>query len=129
MATLNAFKKSKPHFLLLTFVLYLPLTLAYANTDKEGEALFASCAACHSTKEGENKIGPSLFQVLDKKAGANNGFRYSSAIKNSGLTWNKDTLNVFLENPQKILPGNRMPYSGMSNDSDRLALINYLSSE
>jgi cytochrome c len=93
------------------------------------EAIFTQCSACHSLKDGDNKIGPSLYHLIDRKAGTSTGFRYSSAVKNSQIIWTKDTLDQFLENPQKILPGNRMPYSGLENKKDRETLIDYLTSK
>ena len=110
-------------------IIYSSIVCAQTNSDNTGGELFTQCSTCHSLKEGENKIGPSLFHVVDRKAGTSNGFRYSSAIKNSQIIWTKDSLNEFLENPQKILPGNRMPYSGMSKEQERFTLIDYLAKQ
>ena len=60
-----------------------------------------------------NEVGPSLYGVFDRKAGELADFRYSPALKRSGITWTAQTLDTFLADPQKVVPANRMPYAGM----------------
>jgi len=91
-----------------------------------GEKKFDECAACHKLEAGANALGPSLAGVFQRKAGDLSDFRYSPALKRSGITWTPDTLDAFIAEPQKMVPGNRMPYAGMADASDRADLIAYL---
>jgi cytochrome c len=102
-------------------------TAAQAQGDAAiGEKRFEDCAACHTTMRGDNGVGPSLFGVVDRKAGALDDFRYSPAMKRSGITWTAKTLDEFLADPQKLVPANRMPYAGMPDARERADLIAYL---
>jgi len=73
-----------------------------------------------------NEVGPSLHAIFNRKAGEIADFRYSPAMKRSGITWTPETLDKFISDPQVMVPANRMPYAGMSNVSDRADLIAYL---
>ena len=101
---------------------------AHAQNAQRGQKLFEECAACHSLKAGESGVGPSLNGVVGRKAGDNPDFRYSPAMKRSGITWNQSTLNEFIADPQKRVPDNRMPYSGLADAASRADLIAYLMS-
>jgi len=110
------------------FVL-LPIVAARADGDGDaarGEARFQDCAACHKLEAGANNVGPSLHGIFTRKAGEIADFRYSPAIKRSGIVWTPETLDKFITDPQALVPGNRMPYAGMANASDRADLIAYL---
>jgi cytochrome c len=105
----------------------LPVGAARADGDPvRGEARFQECAACHKLDSGSNGIGPSLHGVFERKAGALADFRYSPALKRSGIVWSPQTLEAYLADPQAVVPGNRMPYAGMANPADRADLIAYL---
>jgi cytochrome c len=91
-----------------------------------GETKFQDCAACHKLDAGANNVGPSLHGVFTRKAGEIADFRYSPAIKRSGIIWTPETLDKFITDPQVVVPGNRMPYAGMASPSDRADLIAYL---
>lgn len=91
-----------------------------------GARLYADCAACHSLDQGVHGIGPSLYRIIGRKAGGYADYRYSPAIKRSGLTWTAEALDTFLADPQASVPANRMPYSGMPDAADRADLIAYL---
>jgi cytochrome c len=91
-----------------------------------GETRFQDCAACHRLEAGANNVGPSLHGIFTRKAGEIADFRYSPAIKRSGIVWTPETLDKFITDPQALVPGNRMPYAGMANASDRADLIAYL---
>ena len=91
-----------------------------------GEKRFDECATCHSLKEGVNGVGPSLHGVLGRKAGSLDDFRYSPAMKRSGLTWTPQALATFIADPQKAVPNNRMPFAGMPDTADRDDLIAFL---
>jgi cytochrome c len=108
-------------------VTLLQIGAAGADGDPaRGEARFQDCAACHKLEAGINNVGPSLNGVLGRKAGEISDFRYSPAIKLSGITWTPETLDKFIADPQGMMPGNRMPYAGMANATDRADLIAYL---
>lgn len=100
--------------------------LVFAQDVSAGKSLFQECAACHSINSGEILIGPSMAGVYGRRAGTTEGFRYSSAVKKSGFTWDEETLDVYILDPQAAISGNRMPYSGMSNAVDRRNLIAYI---
>ena len=91
-----------------------------------GEKLFVECASCHSIEKAVDGVGPSLFGLFQRKAGEVADFRYSPALKRSGITWTAQTLDQYIADPQKSVPGNRMPYSGMPDASARADLIAYL---
>jgi cytochrome c len=91
-----------------------------------GEKKFGDCAACHKLEAGANNVGPSLHGLFARKAGEIADFRYSPAIKRSGITWTAETLDKFITDPQSLVPGNRMPYAGMAAAADRADLIAYL---
>jgi cytochrome c len=91
-----------------------------------GEARFQECAACHRLDAGSNGVGPSLHGIFERKAGELSDFRYSPALKRSGIAWSPQTLEAYLTDPQALVPGNRMPYAGMADPRDRADLIAYL---
>jgi cytochrome c len=91
-----------------------------------GEKRFEECATCHTLERGVNNVGPSLNGVIGRKAGDIADFRYSPALKKSGITWTPQTLDTFIADPQKEVPGNRMPFAGMPDAGDRADLIAYL---
>ncbi len=92
-----------------------------------GKQVFARCAACHSVgQDARRGIGPALNGVVGRKAGTAPGFRYSSAMRRSGLTWDMETLSRFLKSPSKTVPGTRMAFPGISNPQDRADVIAYL---
>jgi cytochrome c len=100
---------------------------AHAEGDAaRGEAYFKECAACHKLAAGANEVGPSLHGVFSRKAGELGDFRYSPAMKRSGVNWTPEALDKYLADPQAFIPANRMPYAGMSNAADRADLIAYL---
>jgi cytochrome c len=91
-----------------------------------GEKRFEECATCHTLQRGVNNVGPSLYGIIGRKAGEIADFRYSPAMKRSGITWTAQTLDMFIADPQQEVPGNRMPFAGMPDAGDRADLIAYL---
>jgi cytochrome c len=93
-----------------------------------GEKVFAQCKACHSITKGDRDgVGPNLYGVYGSKAGGHSAtFKYSTAMKASGQTWNDATLNSFLLAPMKAMPGTKMTYGGVKDDAKRAALVYYL---
>ena len=74
---------------------------AHAQNAQRGQKLFEECAACHSTERGVNGVGPSLAGTLGRKAGEGPEFRYSPALRRSGITWSAEKLNEFIADPQQ----------------------------
>jgi cytochrome c len=99
--------------------------VAHADV-KRGEKLFEECRACHAVERGINGVGPDLHGVFGRKAAALDEFRYSPALKKSGITWTRQTLDAYVADPQKAVPANRMPYGGMPEAKDRADLLEYL---
>jgi cytochrome c len=92
-----------------------------------GQTVFGQCAICHSSaKGGGNRIGPALFGVVGRKAGTAPGFSYSAAMKAAGFVWTNEKLDAYIKSPALTVPGNRMPFAGLSSASDRADLIAYL---
>jgi cytochrome c len=105
----------------------LLIVAAHAEGDAaRGEARFQECAACHKLQAGANEVGPNLHGIFSRKAGELSDFRYSPAMKRSGVGWTPESLDKYIADPQAFIPANRMPYAGMSNVSDRADLIAYL---
>jgi len=96
--------------------------------EEAGELVFNNtCRTCHTVKEGDNRLGPTLAGVIGRKAGSLPGYTYSDAMKNSGVTWDEATLDRFIENPEAVVSGNNMkPFSGLTSPDDRAAIIAYL---
>jgi cytochrome c len=95
---------------------------------ERGGALFAAhCAACHgSTANAAPNIGPNLFRVVGRRAGAEPGYRYSASLKTGGIIWSPTTLDLYLADPKEKAPMGRMPHPGLRLDSERADVIAYL---
>ena len=102
-----------------------PPGLAQAQDATAGKAVFAQCVACHSV-DGSNGVGPSVQGIVGRKGGSLAGFRYSRAMKNTAYTWDAAHLDGYLANPQAAIPGNVMPFSGVTDAKARADLIAYL---
>ncbi|KIS69373.1 putative cytochrome c isoform 2 [Mycosarcoma maydis] len=98
---------------------------------KKGAGLFKTrCAQCHTLGAGEpNKVGPNLHGLFGRKTGSVDGFSYTQANINKGVTWDEETLFEYLENPKKYIPGTKMAFAGLKKDKDRNDLITYLREE
>jgi cytochrome c len=112
---------------LLTFV-----GTAHVLAADAGQVAFNThCRTCHSTKEGDNRLGPSLHNIYGSKAGASAGYsNYSQGLASSGIIWDEANLHKFLENPDQVVSSNNMkPYKGISDESVRKQIIEFLKSE
>lgn len=88
---------------------------------------FASCAGCHAYAPGAaNRAGPNLYGVIGRTAGQSPGFAYSAALRKSGIVWDEQTLDEFLQAPTLRVPGTRMS-TRVSDEATRYAIIQYLS--
>jgi cytochrome c len=103
---------------------------ALAPDLKRGRLLYIQCRACHELKAGEpNKVGPNLHGFIGRKAAAVPDFAFSAALKNSNLTWDRATIEKWLEKPSGLVPGNSMAFAGISSPTDRASLMAYLEAE
>ena len=93
-----------------------------------GRQVFKKCEACHSLEPGKNLVGPSLAGVIGRRVGSVPGYDYSPAMKQSNIVWSAVTLDSYLTDPQKVVPGNKMPFPGLKTDRDRADVIALLSS-
>ena len=87
---------------------------------------FAICMQCHSPSPSQNRIGPSLFGVVGRKAGSVPGFDYSNALRKSGIVWTPERLDKWLSGPMDFVPGTRMSFGGFADPTKRQAVIAYL---
>lgn len=95
-----------------------------------GQLLFNNtCRTCHTTQEGDNRLGPNLHGVVGRKAGSLPNYGYSHAMAESGLTWDEATLDRFIASPDAVVSGNNMkPYGGLASPEDRARIIAFLKS-
>jgi len=91
-----------------------------------GRLVFRKCQACHSIEPGKKGLGPSLAGIVGKKAGGVADFTYSPAMKASDITWDAAALDSYLSDPQKAVPGNKMPFPGLKTENERKDVIAYL---
>ena len=92
-----------------------------------GATVFKRCMACHAVgPDAKNEVGPVLNGVVGRAAGTYPGYDYSTANKNSGLTWDEPTLATYLHAPRKLVPGTKMTFAGLSKDQDIADVIAYL---
>ncbi len=92
-----------------------------------GEKIFKKCAACHSiNKGGKNNIGPALYNVVGRKVGGIEGYKYSKALAAYDKEWTFEELNGFLIKPTKWIKGTKMAYAGLRKEKDRASVIKYL---
>lgn len=100
---------------------------ALAADPVAGEKAFAVCKACHQVGEtAKNVIGPKLNGLVNRPAGAIEDFKYSDAMKNSGLTWDDATLTEYLKNPKAKVPGTKMAFAGIKDDAKIADVIAFL---
>ena len=102
--------------------------LAAADIDK-GAKVFKKCSQCHVVeKDGANKIGPALWNVVNKDIGSKEDFKYSKAMAAFEGNWTYEQLNGYLLNPKKYVEGTKMAFAGLKKSSDRANVILYLRS-
>jgi cytochrome c len=125
-------KETNVKGLCLVFAAALASLAGHALADGDpvkGEAVFHSCRSCHSTDEGANRIGPSLFEVVGRPAASEANYTYSDAMKAFGAAghkWDEATLTAYLTAPRDYIPGVKMAFAGLRKPEDIVNLIAYL---
>lgn len=110
------------------FLLIVPAAQA-ADDDLE-LAFNDHCRECHSFVKDDNRLGPSLYGVVGRKAGVVPGYGYSQSVKDSGVTWDEALLDKWIADPQAVIPGNQMspPFPGVADPKIRARIIAFLKS-
>jgi len=104
--------------------------LAHAQGDPAaGERVWRQCQACHVIDAEQNRVGPHLVGIFGREAGAVEGFNYSPAMANSGITWTEETIGEYLADPRGYVEGNRMAFAGLRQEQQILDVIAYMKSE
>jgi cytochrome c len=117
----------RPRCAVVTCVVLLAPAGALAEEDLE-ISFNDHCRECHSFLKDDNRLGPSLYGVVGRKAGAEPGYGYTQSLKDSGVTWDEATLDKWIADPGAVIPGNGMspPYSGLTDPAIRQRIIAYL---
>ncbi|MFO1067395.1 MAG: cytochrome c family protein [Geminicoccaceae bacterium] len=101
--------------------------LARADGDAaEGAKVFKKCSVCHVVDKPQNRVGPSLLGVIGRPAGTVEGFKYSEAMKGSGIVWSAETLDAYIADPKGYIPGNKMAFAGLKKPEERADVIAYI---
>ena len=116
--------------MLLACALVAPALGADASAGAGKAAFNNHCRTCHSLKEGDNRLGPALGGIVGAKAGTRQGYpNYSGAMKGAGITWDEQTLDRFIANPEEVVPNNNMkPFKGVPDAAVRKNIIEALKS-
>lgn len=122
------------HMLVVAIALMLSACLseaAFAADNASGEQLFNNnCRTCHSWKEGDNRLGPTLHGIVGRKSGSIQGFNYSHSMKQANLRWDESTLDKFIANPDGVVQSNNMkPFAGIADQTTRQKIIEFLKSK
>jgi cytochrome c len=106
---------------------------ARAQDAAAGEKVFAVCKACHQVGEtAKNNVGPILNGIIGRKSGSIEGYNYSAANKNSGITWDEATFREYIKDPKAKIPGTKMVYSGLKDEqktNDLFAFLNQFAAD
>ncbi len=115
------------HILVALSFCLLGTSAGHAQDAAAGEKVFLQCKACHQLGEkAKNGVGPVLNGVIGHKAGMAEGYNYSAANKNSGITWDDATFREYIENPKAKIPGTKMVFNGVKNPKQIEDLLAYL---
>ena len=100
---------------------------AQAQDAAAGEKSFNKCRACHQVGEtAKNTVGPVLNGLFGRKSGTVEGYSYSDANKNSGITWDEKVFAEYIMDPKAKIPGTKMSFAGIKNDQEIKDLTAFL---
>ena len=100
-----------------------------SRTDASAQLFNNACRTCHAIREGDNRFGPTLYNIIGRKAGSLPNYSYSSAMKDAGFVWDEEKLDKFIAHPDEVVPDNAMrPYGGLASAEDRAKIIAFLRS-
>jgi nitrite reductase (NO-forming) len=105
-----------------------PVVADVKGDSAAGRLVFRKCQACHSMELGKNVLGPSLSGIVGRKAGSEPSYNYSPAMKQANIVWSVAALDAYLADPEKGVPGNKMPFPGLKTNQDRTDVIAFLAS-
>lgn len=95
-----------------------------------GERVYRRCQSCHTLEDGaRHLVGPNLYDLFNRTAGSADSFRYSSALEEADFVWTPEQLDQWLANPREFLPGNRMSFAGLRDETQRWDVIGYIAVE
>jgi len=122
------FLRSLAPALFLLAMLDAALGAAHTETDGDPQIAFNNaCRTCHSMREGDHRLGPSLYGIVGRKAGSVEGYAFSSAMRSANIVWDEETLDQFIADPEKVVHGNGMkPFGGIDDAKLRGEIVAYL---
>ena len=116
----------------IAVAMLLAPAVAMAEGDPaKGKKVFNKCKACHFVDQEKNKVGPHLKNIVGRKAGVVEGYKYSKnllELAEKGLTWDEETLAKYLRKPKGLIPKGKMAFAGLKKDEDIANVIAYLKS-
>lgn len=116
-----------PRILAACALLPLASPVFAAGDPEKGAQRYRVCAGCHSLEPGRHSAGPSLAGIFGRKAGTVESFtRYSKALEQATIVWDETTLDAWISNPDALIPGNFMPFPGISDPNARADLVAFL---
>ena len=114
-------------YALAAFVAFASAGSALAQDLAAGENSFKKCLPCHSVgADAKNKVGPVLNGLEGRKSGTIEGYSYTEANKNSGITWNEEVFREYIKDPRSKIPGTKMVFAGIKNENEVTSLWAYL---
>jgi cytochrome c len=114
-------------YILAAALIALPATATYAEDPAAGANTFKKCAVCHDIGEtAKNKVGPQLNGLDGRHSGSAAGYNYSDANKKSGITWNEATFLEYVKDPRGKVPGTKMIFPGIKDETEAKNLWAYL---
>ena len=114
-------------YILAAALIALPASAACAQDLAAGANVFKKCTVCHDVGEtAKNKVGPQLNGLDGRHSGSAAGYNYSDANKRSGITWNEATFLEYIKDPKAKVPGTKMVFPGVKDETEARALWAYL---